>query len=88
MNAPVGAQGELEFDLVVEMYAESNEAMPVHVEIIRQGEMYLNWEEMTPFRRQITEVLEPGEGPIYYRVMAFGPEPLQVASNPIFVRRR
>ena len=88
MNAAAGAQGEFEFDVVVEMYAESYDAMPVHVEIIRQGEMYLSWDETTPFRRHVTEVLKPGEGPIYYRVMAHGPEPLQVASNPIFVRWR
>jgi len=81
-------QGELEFDLVVEMFSESNAAMPVHVEIIRQGETYLAWEEMTPFRRSITEVIGPGEEPIYYRVIAKGPQPLLVVSNPIFVRRQ
>jgi hypothetical protein len=78
----------LDFDLVVEMYAEPNGPMPVRVEIIRQGEIYQTWEETTPFRRQVRTALMPGEDLVYYRIMAKGPAPLQVVSNPIFVRRQ
>jgi hypothetical protein len=82
------SRGELGFEIVVEMSAESGGAMPVRVEIIRQGKLYRSWEETTPFRRQISEALEPGDDHVYYRVMAYGPEPHRVVSNPIFVRRQ
>ena len=78
----------LEFDLVVEIAAESGETMPVHVEIVRQGETHLTWEGTTPFRRSINEVIEPGEECVYYRVRARGPEPLRIVSNPIFARKK
>ena len=80
-------EGEVEVEIVIEMFAETGAEVPVQVEIIRQGEVYLTWEETTPFRRQIQDVMGPGEDLVYYRLMAHGPKPLQVVSNPIFVRR-
>jgi len=76
----------LTFDLVVEITTESGDAVPVHIEIVRQGEIHLTWEGTTPFRRQVAEVIEPGEDLVYYRIMADGPEALRIVSNPIFVR--
>lgn len=81
-------EAELEIELVIEMSTETGAAVPVQVQIIRQGEISMTWEETTPFRRHITEVIEPGEEIIYYRLIAHGPRPLQVVSNPIFVRRQ
>ncbi|MFQ5743807.1 MAG: hypothetical protein ACE5HV_09495 [Acidobacteriota bacterium] len=76
------------FELTVQIISKGDEEVPVHVEVIRQGLAHLSWNDVTPFRRQLTESLAPGEGTVYYRLDVEGPRPLHIASNPIFVRRR
>ena len=76
-----------EIELTVRVDDTSGAAVPVDIEVVRDGTVERSWSATTPFERRWLEVLEADVEHTYYRMIVRASNAAYIVANPIFVRR-